>query len=309
EWTDTNDQPLAGQTWVSASIYPAAVFNQQLVSAESHVTTVLGAPSGIGKLHIKLVDLAGNVSADITNSAWLVSYNPNPPLVTGITVAGLVQSGGSNYVQSSSSLQVGYTPSTAVGNKDVQWGVASGTTPTVWGGWGNGFGSVSSSISVDGASYQIQFMARNPNGQATGVLSSEVFIKDSIAPTNVTASLLGGSNSFVAGQPIQVVVNATASFSGVSWSWSYQNTDVMNAAAVSASYQPGAAVVILQQGNYNLVFTATSGSGIAVSNTPIRVTITGTGLVVRDFQKYTDGRGVIGGAWSYVGGTPAPASY
>src|SRR5208283_1359164 len=113
EWTDTNDQPLAGQTWVSASIYPAAVFNQQLVSAESHVTTVLGAPSGIGKLHIKLVDLAGNVSADITNSAWLVSYNPNPPLVTGITVAGLVQSGGSNYVQSSSSLQVGYTPSTA----------------------------------------------------------------------------------------------------------------------------------------------------------------------------------------------------
>ena len=155
----------------------------------------------------------------------------------------------------------------------------------------------------------MQVEARSDNGLTTGAFSGPVFTMDSQGPSVVTVQLGGASSTFVAGAQITVAISGgTDSYSPAIWTWTAQRTDAA-APSITSTYKPGAPVALTVPGQYDITFTAQSGSGISASSAPVAVTITSTGLAVGVMEQYTDGQGTVGGYWNDVGGGASSYQY
>jgi hypothetical protein len=314
QWEDALGNLLSSQPWVNAVLNPPVFpyYDTLHTGAESFAVTFDNAVNGTAYLHYKLVDKAGNASAD-TTAPQTVAYQGTAPNVQ-LTVGGWTTASGQNWIRSPSSLSVGYTPADSTQANAVataQWNVqlvkSDGTfedDSATWSAWGASFDAVRSLITTDGQSYRIRLKVQNVNGVTSQVLSSPVFTKDGAGPQNVTALL--ASTNVIAGQALRATVNGSDPYGQVTWTWSYQP---IGGSAVAQSYIPGNDVVIPSVGSFLVTFTATSGSGISVPSITQSVTVAGSGLAVDDDQRYTDGAGAISGRWTYVGSTPAGYSF
>ncbi len=311
QWTEGQAPTTSVWTAAVVSPVPTALFDVPH-STDTYSLTFAGAQDGVRKLHIKLTDKAGNSSEwpASGSSAWAVRYSAAGPDVA-LSVGGMRNASGRNWIRQASDLSVSYVPTDTSGAnpvKDARWNVQlveqNGTAQEngdEWSQWGQTFEEVRSRISSDGQCYRVQLQVRNANDVVGPVLSSPVFIKDGIGPQGVTASIVG--SEFIVGQSIQVHTAATDQCGTVQWSWSYQSLGATGAGE-SQGYRPGSDIVIPSAGTFSVVFTATSGSGISVSASPIVMTVSGTGLFVNN-QNFNAGTGKIVARWGYAGGSPA----
>ena len=125
QWTEPG-AASSSTAWVNGSL-PAYESNgfTGFLTAQSTTVTIGGAPTGVGQLHIKLVDQAGNVSTEYTDPTWLASYNPNLPPLTKVDELGLQQVGVAYYLSSPANLTVAYESSSPVATGYIQWNLAT----------------------------------------------------------------------------------------------------------------------------------------------------------------------------------------
>jgi hypothetical protein len=311
---DGNDVSQPGQAVVSPS--PGTGFDGFHAGPETYALSFGGAPTGVGILCLRLVDKAGNSSGDLSGGGlgWRVVYDAAVPDIA-VTLGGTRLFAGRYWVRQASDLSAECTALDGAQQGEiaaVRWNVQRIVNGLVdgadaWSDWGAGFDSVRYRVADDGQSYRVQAQARNENGVTGPIVTSPTFTQDGIGPRNVTASLAGAGTSFLVNQAIRVDVGGSDAYGVIGWTWTSVRKDGTGT-AVTQEYRLGSDIVLASTGAYEVVFTATSGSGISASAAPIALAISGTGLAVNDNQRYTSGTGTIAGRWTFVGGSPTSYS-